>query len=100
MAVGGSRASSSDLGFGLSETRKQNTLVAIGKLHVGDRVMYIGGTYSAKRYPEWYPGIGTVATVTLIDQAENPGTDIYVRWPAHGRPALLHPVKAVMLARA
>jgi len=70
------------------------------ELHVGDRVMYIGGTYSAKRYPERYPGVGTVGTVTLIDKAENPGTDIYVRWPMHGRPALLHPVKAMMLARS
>lgn len=70
------------------------------EIEPGDKVVYIGGTAVARRHPERYPGIGAEGTVTLVAQAGKYGTDIYVRWPRNGRPALLYPVQAPMLARA
>jgi hypothetical protein len=66
----------------------------------GDQVVYIGGTAAAKWHPERYPGIGTQGTVTMVAEVGKYGKDIYVRWPRNGRPALLDPVQAPMLARA
>ncbi|MPN03638.1 hypothetical protein SDC9_150869 [bioreactor metagenome] len=74
--------------------------LTVDDIKPGDEVIYIGGTAAAKRHPEKYPGIGTKGTVTLVADVGKYGKAVYVRWKRNGRPALLDPVQAPMLARA